>query len=200
VNVAIYLRVSTADQDAHNQLPEIERLCATRGWTISHRYAETINGSARTRPELARLLADAHAGAFGAVVVWALDRLSREGIAEVASIVAKLDAAHVALVSVRESWCDTSGPVRDLLVSVMAWVAKQEKARLVERTKAGLDRARAKGKRLGRPPADPAAVEAALAAVLNGDTIDNAARGAGLSPSLLRRERSARKQGERDSP
>ena len=191
MNVAIYLRVSTTDQDAQNQLPEIERLCAARGWTITHRYEETVSGS-KARPELARLLADAHAGCFSAAVVWALDRLSREGIGPVAGIVAKLDAAHVALVSVKESWCDNSGPVRDLLVSVMAWVAKQEKARLVERTKAGLDRARAKGKRLGRPRADPVAVQAALLAVANGDTIEKAARGAGLSPSLLRRERSAR--------
>src|SRR5439155_12483721 len=118
VNVAIYVRVSTSEQTADNQLPDVERLCAARGWTITHRYNETVSGATRQPPELARMLANAHASRFGAVVVWALDRLGRGGIAEVSGIVAKLDAARVSLVTVREPWADTSGPMRDLLLAL----------------------------------------------------------------------------------
>ena len=151
MNVAIYVRVSTSEQTTDNQLPDVERLCAARGWTITHRYNETVSGATRQPPELARMLANAHASRFGAVVVWALDRLGRGGIAEVSGIVAKLDAARVSLVTVREPWADTSGPMRDLLLALFAWVAQQERARLSERTRAGLDRARAQGIKLGGP-------------------------------------------------
>lgn len=149
--VAIYARVSTAGQDAANQLPEIERLCQNRGWQIGHRYVETVSGAAQRRPELERMLEDAHRGEFQVVVVWALDRLGRGGIAEVAGIVAKLDGAGVALVSVREAWADGTGPVRNLLVAVMAWVAEQERARLLERLGAARARLEKEGRSWGRP-------------------------------------------------
>ena len=188
MQVAIYCRVSTDEQDATNQLPEVKQLCSHRGWTVARQYVETVSGTAKVKPELARLLADAHAGKFSAVVVWALDRLGRGGIAEIAGIVGKLDAAHVALVSVKEPWADTSGPVRDLLVAVMSWVAQQERSRLVERTKAGMARARADGKRLGRPPLDRAAMKTALALLAAGKRIEDVARVVGLGASTIRRE------------
>jgi DNA invertase Pin-like site-specific DNA recombinase len=149
--VAVYARVSTDQQDSANQIPDVERLCAARGWVITHHYVETVSGAAQRRPELERMLADAHRGAFGVLVVWSLDRLSRRGIAEVAAIVAKLDAAKVALVSVREPWADTTGPVSDLLVAVMAWVAEQERARLLERLGAARARLEKEGRSWGRP-------------------------------------------------
>jgi hypothetical protein len=79
-----------------------------------------------------------------------------------------VDAAHVALVSVKEAWADSSGPIRELLVAVMSWVAQQERRRLVERTKAGLARARANGKKIGRPRLNPAARDRALKLVAAG--------------------------------
>src|SRR5258708_3454628 len=106
MQVAIYTRVSTDRQDATNQLPEIERLVAARGWQVTHRYTETVGGTAQVKPQLKAMLAAAHRGEFKAVVVWALDRLSRRGIADVAGILGALDKAHVALVSVREPWAD----------------------------------------------------------------------------------------------
>jgi DNA invertase Pin-like site-specific DNA recombinase len=68
--------------------------------------------------------------------------------------VLELDRIGVTVVSVRESWLDTGGPVRSLLIAIFSWVAEQERARLIERTKAGLAAARRKGKRLGRPRAE----------------------------------------------
>src|ERR1700730_9267532 len=95
---AIYLRVSTDQQDAAHQLPDCRRLAVARGWDVVEVYRDDgVRGAAQRRPELDRMLADAHAGRFKTVIVWALDRLGRRGIAEVAGIVAKLDAAKVAL-------------------------------------------------------------------------------------------------------
>jgi DNA invertase Pin-like site-specific DNA recombinase len=192
MKAAIYCRVSTTGQDAAVQLPEIEQLCATRGWSITHRYSETVSGTAKSKPQLDAMLAAAHRGEFKAVVVWALDRLGRGGIADVAGIVSRLDKAGVALVSVRENWADGTGPVRSLLVAVMAWVAEQERARLGERTKAGLVEARRKGKRLGRPPVDRTKVDDALARVGRGERLLDVAAEMKLGASTIRRERRAK--------
>ncbi len=181
ISVALYARVSTDQQDAANQIPEIEQLAAARGWIITHRYVETVSGAAKHRPELARMLADAHAGKFKAVVVWALDRLGRGGIAESVGTVQQLDARGVQLVSVRESWLDMTGPTRSLLVAIFGWIAEHERTRLVERTKAGIARARAKGKRLGRPPVPPAVLERGLRLIAKGETLVQAAKLAGCS-------------------
>jgi putative DNA-invertase from lambdoid prophage Rac len=89
--------------------------------------------------------------------------------------------------SFREPWLDTSGPVRPLLVAIFGWVAEQERARLIERTRAGLVRARAQGKRLGAPPVSPLKVAAALARVEQGASLRQAAKLAGISDRTLRR-------------
>jgi len=88
--VALFSSGTTAQQMA-----EIERRMAARGWAITHRYAEVDSDASQNRPELDRLLADAKAGKFKAVVVWTLDHLSRRGIAETASVVQKLNRADV---------------------------------------------------------------------------------------------------------
>jgi len=85
------------------------------------------------------------------LVVWALDRLSREGIARMSGYLEKLKACGVRVLSHQEPWLDTSGPVADLLVAIFGWVAQQERERIRERILAGLARARSQGKRLGRP-------------------------------------------------
>src|SRR5712691_10926703 len=89
-DVAVYLRVSTDEQTTANQAPEVERLCAARGWRIVARYEETASGAARERADLARMLDDAHRGRFAAVVVWALDRLGRGGVAATCGVVERL--------------------------------------------------------------------------------------------------------------
>src|SRR5437868_6554189 len=93
---AIYVRVSTDQQDSAHQLPDCQRLTTARGWQVVEVYKDDgVSGAAQRRPQLERMLADAHAGRFKTVIIWSLDRLSRRGIAEVAGIVAKLDAAGV---------------------------------------------------------------------------------------------------------
>ena len=190
MRVAIYARVSTDEQTAANQLPDIERLCAARGWQVAGRYVESVSGTARVRPELARMLGDAHRGQFGAVVVWALDRLGRGGIAEAVGFVQQLESRGVQLVSVRESWLDMTGPTRSLLVAIFGWLAQQERVRLVERTKAGMARARAAGVHVGRPRKEGGLMDKALGRVARGEPLERVARELQIGVSTLRRYRS----------
>ena len=117
-------------------------------------YAETASGARSDRAALAEVLADAHRRAFDTLLIWSLDRLSREGIAATAHHLERLRAAGVRVMSHQEPWLDTGGPVGELLVAVFAWVAKQERARISERVRAGQARARAQGVHLGRKPRD----------------------------------------------
>jgi DNA invertase Pin-like site-specific DNA recombinase len=188
---AVYLRVSTRDQTLANQVPDLEQMLCTRGFAIAATYQDEESGVKR-RPELERLLADAKRHRFDVVLVWALDRLGRN-MGETVAHVLELERIGVAVLSAREPWLDTTGPVRSLLVSIFAWVAEHERTRLVERTLAGIARARAQGKHLGRPVANvnPHAVELALA---EGLPVRQIARRLGVGASTLYRELERRRQ------
>ncbi len=151
MKAAIYLRVSTQDQSLDNQLPDLERLAQARSLTIVEKFAEKVS-AAKARPQLDRLLAEAHRGRFQVVLVWSLDRLHRSMLGALQTVL-DLDRIGVQVVSLREPWLDTGGPVRPLLIAIFGWVAEQERVRIGERTKAGLERARRRGVKLGRPRA-----------------------------------------------
>jgi DNA invertase Pin-like site-specific DNA recombinase len=181
---ALYLRVSTDRQTAMNQLADVRQLVEARGFEpVTY---EEVESAAKVRPVLDRMLADVRAGRVQAVAVWALDRLHRSMTGAINTVL-ELDRLGVPVLSVREGWLDTSGPVRPLLVAIFGWVAEQERTRLIERTKAGLDRARREGKRLGRPPASRVLLHAARDLVVDGVPVAEAARRKGLSRSSLRR-------------
>jgi DNA invertase Pin-like site-specific DNA recombinase len=200
VVAALYLRVSTMEQDEENQVPELDRLALRRGWERVQ-YREQ-GSAAKARPVLDRLMADARAGRVGAVVVWALDRLDRSMVGAINRLL-ELDRLGVQVVSVQEAWLDTAGPVRPLLIAIFGWVAEQERARLIERTKAGLARVgrekrdrtgppkskdpNAKGWPAGRPPASSVLLHAAAELVAGGESIRSAARSKGVAEPTLRR-------------
>ena len=98
------------------------------------------------------MIADARCRKFQAVLVWALDRLSREGALAILSLVQKLSVCGVKVLSYQESWTEAPGELAELLYALTGWVARMESQRRSERTKAGLARVKAQGKRLGRPP------------------------------------------------
>lgn len=189
---ALYARVSTEHQTTANQLDDLQRLAVARGWTPV--LYEEKESAAKRRPVLDRLMDEARRGKVRAVVVWALDRLDRNMLACLARVV-ELDRLGVTVVSVREPWLDTSGPTRSLLVAVFGWVAEQERARLIERTRAGLDRARREGRHIGRPRASAVMLHAAADLVAAGSSIRAAARAKGLPEATLRRF--LRDQGQR---
>jgi len=148
---AIYVRVSTDRQTCENQRPEIEQLVKARGFNVVRVYEEQAS-AAKVRSEYARMMKDAKRGKFDVLVVWALDRFGRSMVGNLADVL-ELDRIGVQVVSVRETWLDTGGPVRNLLVAIFSWVDEQERERLVVRTKAGIAAARKRGARIGRPPA-----------------------------------------------
>lgn len=149
----MFMRVSTTDQHLVNQHVVLEKVAVDRGLQISSTYSEQISGTARERPELDRMMRDARAGKLTHLVIWALDRLGRT-MGSTFNTVLELDSLGVRIISVQEGWLDMEGPVRSLLVAVFSWVSAQEKARLIERVRIGMDRARREGQHLGRPRVD----------------------------------------------
>jgi DNA invertase Pin-like site-specific DNA recombinase len=166
MRAAIYARVSTANngQDPRVQTREIEEYCQRRGWTVAGEYVDVgISGTKEKRPEFDHLLADAHRRRFDAVVVWKFDRFARS----VSHLLRALETFHalgIEFVSLSEQM-DTSTPTGKMVFTVLGAVAELERSLIVERVRAGLRNARAKGKRLGRPSV---AVDAAAVARLRG--------------------------------
>ena len=152
VRTAIYARVSTAHngQDSSMQTRELQEYCERRGWKVSGEYVdEGISGSKDSRPELNKLMADAHRRRFDAVVVWRFDRFARS-VSHLLRALETFKALGVEFVSLSEQ-VDTSTPTGKMVFTVLGAVAELERSLIAERVKAGLRNARAKGKRLGRP-------------------------------------------------
>lgn len=150
---ALYLRVSTTNQETDNQVLALRDYASRRGLEIVETYHEQESAwKGGHQKELARLLKDAQRGRFKLVLVWALDRLSREGALSILSLVHRLGIYGVKVISLQETWTEAPGELAELLYALTGWVARMESQRKSERTKAGLARALAQGKRLGRPP------------------------------------------------
>ena len=150
--VVIYLRVSSAEQTTENQRPALEHWIEDRGHELLEVYQESESAwRGGHQKELARLLSELPKRKVDICLVWSLDRLSRQGIGTIFSIVDKFKSHGVQVVSYQEPWTEQAGPMADLLYAVCAWVAQFESKRLSERTLAGLARARAAGRILGRP-------------------------------------------------
>lgn len=152
-NCAIYIRVSDPTQHTENQLSVLENWATQRGYDVFEIYEEQESAwRAGHQKELSRLLQDASRRKFGVVLVWALDRLSREGALSILSLVDRLRTCGVRVLSYQEIWTEAPGELAELLYALTGWVARMESQRRSERTKAGLARVKAQGKRLGRPP------------------------------------------------
>jgi len=144
---AIYARVSTNDQTCENQLIEIRRYCAARGWT-SVEYVDTgVSGARDRRPAVDQLVSDAKRRRFDVLVCWRLDRLGRN-LRHLILLLDEVQALGVAFVSLSEG-IDATTPAGRLQLHVLGAIAEFERERIRERVLAGLQRARAQGQRLG---------------------------------------------------
>lgn len=153
MRVAIYVRVSTSEQEEKNQLPAIEALISRRGFEPVRIYQEAASAwSAGHQKEFSRLLKDGAAGDFAGLVVWSLDRITREGPGKILQIVDRLEKAGINVYSVNEPWTEAPTDLRPLLLSVYGWAAQLESNKISERTKAGLVRKKLNGGKLGRRP------------------------------------------------
>ncbi len=144
-SVSLYARVSTTQQDPEVQLRELRTLVASRGWTISREYVDSgISGASTSRPELSRLLTDAHKGCFAGILVWRLDRLGRS-LRHLVTVVEDLLARGIDVISATEPHMDSTTPTGRLLRNIFASVAEYEREMIRERVVAGLRKAKASG-------------------------------------------------------
>ena len=148
MKVVLYIRCSTTQQDTDNQRLALEKWASERGFEIVATYRENESAWREGHQhELALLKGDATRGRFHVVLIWALDRLSREGPLKVLQLVQWFQLHGVKLMSYQEPWTQVDGPMTELLYSLTAWVAKYESDRRSERTLAGLARSRAQAPR-----------------------------------------------------
>ena len=153
MKVAVYARVSTHDQNTENQLIELRRYVAARGWTATEYVDHGISGAKDRRPALDQLVADVRRHRVEAVVCWRLDRLGRN-LRHLVLLLDDWQSRGVAFVTLGEG-IDTSTAAGRLVAGVLGSIAEFERARIQERIMAGLQRAKAQGKRIGRPRATP---------------------------------------------
>ena len=152
MKVAIYARVSTEDQTTENQIRELEEWTKRRGWEVLTIYRENETAwKAGHQKEWAKLKVDARMRNFDAVVVWALDRVTRQGVSYLFQQIQSLHQYDVKLISMKESWTEIPGDFIEIYFALAAFIASYESRRRSERTKAGMERAKSQGVHVGRP-------------------------------------------------
>jgi DNA invertase Pin-like site-specific DNA recombinase len=161
MRIALYARVSTKDgqQDTENQLVQLRGYAAQMGWQIVSEFVDHESGSKSDREQLQEMFKSASQRKFDVLLFWSLDRLSREGVLPTLQYLNRLTGYGIGWRSFTEQYLDSTGMFRDAVISILAVIAKQERNRISERTKAGLERARRQGKQLGRPKNDLTASE-----------------------------------------
>jgi DNA invertase Pin-like site-specific DNA recombinase len=185
--MAIYARVSTTNhgQDVTLQTRELEQFAQARGWHMVDAYIDSgVSGAKDSRPELNRLMADAHKRRFDVVAVWRFDRFARS-VSHLLRALETFNALGIAFVSLSEQM-DTTTPAGKMVFTVLGAVAELERSLIAERVRAGLRNAKAKGKRLGRPAV---AVDSAQIARLraSGASWQTITRQLGLSAGTAKR-------------
>jgi DNA invertase Pin-like site-specific DNA recombinase len=187
VRAAIYARVSTVEQTTANQLIELRRYVEARGWAVQEFVDDGVSGARESRPALDELVKAAKRRRFDTLVVWRLDRLGRN-LRHLILLLDELTALGVGFVSLGEG-IDTGTPAGRLQLHILGAIAEFERSRCVERVRAGVARAKAQGKRLGRPRRRVSDSEIAALAHL---PLRKAASKLGVSKSFLQIWRASR--------
>lgn len=157
--VALYLRVSTKEQTTDNQRQQLEQVCKSAGWSVVAVYEDAgVSGSKGRdqRPGFDTLLKDAVTRKFDLIMAWSVDRLGRS-LQDLVTFLAEIHALKIDLY-LHIQGLDTTTPAGKALFQMLGVFAEFERSIIKERVNAGLDRARAEGKRLGRPPIPPITV------------------------------------------
>lgn len=161
MKVALYARVSLDEndresrqfQDPENQLVQLRDFCKAMQYEVVGEYVDKMSGANPARPEFRKLLQDAMLRRYSGIVVWKLDRFSREGVIPTMSYIKQLKERGIWLKSMTESWLDTGQEgITEIILAIMSWVASEERKKISERTKAGIERRKKLGTwRGGRP-------------------------------------------------
>ena len=179
MRAAVYARVSTQDQEPENQLQELRRYVQARDWTAVEYVDRGVSGAKDRRPALDQLVTDARRRRFDVLVCWRLDRLGRN-LKHLITLLDELQALGIAFVSLAEG-IDATTPAGKLQMHILGAIAEFERERIRERVLAGLQRARAQGRRLGRPRNRPVKL------VIPGGSVRAAARSWGVSKTTAAR-------------
>jgi DNA invertase Pin-like site-specific DNA recombinase len=182
MRAALYARVSTTDQYVDNQLQELRDYAAVRGWTVTEFVDEGVSGATDRRPALDEMLADARRRKLDIVLCWRLDRLGRN-LRHLVTLIEELQSVGVSFVSLNEG-IDLGTPAGRLQLHILAALSEFERSRIQERVKAGLARAKAQGRRLGRPERVVSGVDVES---VRGLPVREAARRLGVPRTTLQR-------------
>jgi len=148
--IAVYARVSTTDQSTDNQLLDLKRYVSDRGWQTYKEYCDNgISGTKDSRPALNQLMDDAKKRRFDVVLVWRFDRFARS-TRHLINALEEFKNLKIDFVSYQEN-IDTSSPLGGAIFTIISAVAQLERDIIAERVKAGLRKAKANGRKLGRP-------------------------------------------------
>jgi DNA invertase Pin-like site-specific DNA recombinase len=153
IRVALYARTSTINhgQDVTMQTRELKEYIERRGWRLAGDYVDSgFSGSKQQRPALDKLMQDAHRRRFDVVCVWRFDRFARS-VSHLLRALETFKVLGIDFVSFSEQM-DTSTPAGKMVFTVLGAVAELERSLIVERVRAGMRNARAKGRCIGRPP------------------------------------------------
>lgn len=189
----IYSRVSTEEQTTDNQLRQLREYADRQGWNIVEEIQDIASGgkSAEERQGLKKVFIMARQRKFDVLLFWSLDRFSREGSRKTLEYLTRLDSYHTKWHSYTEEYISSLGIFADAIISLMACLAKQERIRISERTKAGLARVKAKGKVLGRPTDVIADTEQIRELRQSGHSLSEIAKITGVSKTRVHRLLSA---------
>jgi DNA invertase Pin-like site-specific DNA recombinase len=156
MKVGIYARVSTRDkQEIENQLSQLRQYCERNGYEVFGEYIDTESESNPDRTRFRAMFSEAYQKKFDTVLFWALDRFSREGARDTINYLSQLESYGVNFISYTEPYLNSIGVFKEAIISILATLAKQEKIRIQERVRAGLERAKAKGAKLGKKSLAP---------------------------------------------
>jgi DNA invertase Pin-like site-specific DNA recombinase len=149
----IYARVSTTDQETENQISQLRGYALSQQWSIVDVITDNMTGSkgVNERKGLETVFNMAHRKQFDVLLIWSLDRLSREGSRKTVSYLERLESCGVDWHSFTEPYLSSMGVFSDAVISILATLGKQERIRIGERTRAGMERVKRQGVRLGRP-------------------------------------------------
>jgi DNA invertase Pin-like site-specific DNA recombinase len=186
---ALYVRVSTDQQTVENQTRELRQVAERRGWEVVEVYSDAGISGAKgraNRPGLDQMLKDASRRKFDIAMVWAIDRLGRSLI-DLLGTIQHLEACSVDLYLDQQS-IDTTTPMGKLVFQVTGAFAEFERSMIKQRVRAGLRRAVAQGKRLGRPKLDGATERKVQRQLQAGKGILATAKALGLGTGTVQRD------------
>ena len=153
MKIALLSRVSTSKQDNENQILALTEFAAKQGWGIVAQFVDTVTGSGKkSRTQFEKMMQAASRREFDLVLFWKLDRFSREGTRKTLQYLQQLDDWKVGWRSLQEPYFDSAGVFKDVVISIAATLAAQERITISERTKVGLARVVREGRKLGRRP------------------------------------------------